>query len=66
MSEPKPEYEVGETPRTWAKVTKSSSKDGSFGFEYGCSNPSADAEGMAATLEKLRRAVRAELKEWQG
>jgi len=59
MSEPKPEYEAGGTPHTWAKITRSSSKDGGTGFEYGYSEPTGDVDGVLAQLAKLKRGVEA-------
>jgi hypothetical protein len=46
-----------ETPHAWAKITRSSSKDGGTGFEYGYSSPTGDTDEVAAGLIRLRTAV---------
>jgi len=55
MSETK-EIET-ETPHAWAKVTKSSSKDGGIGYEYGYSDPTGDVPKVIARLHDLKAAM---------
>ena len=46
-----------ETPHAWAKVTRSSSKDGGTGFEYGYSSPTGSVAEVETALKGLKVAV---------
>jgi hypothetical protein len=46
-----------ETPQAWAKVTKSSSKDGGIGYEYGYSDPTGNVHHVLASLTDLKVGV---------
>ena len=46
-----------ETPHAWAKITKSSSKDGGIGFEYGYSDPTGDTGNVAKQLQYLKNGI---------
>jgi len=59
MSETKPEYETGERPLVWGKLTQSSSKDAGRGYEIGYSDPTGDTDAVLAELAKLKMGVEA-------
>ena len=46
-----------ETPHAWAKITKSSSKDGGIGYEFGYSNATCDTQQIGRKLAELRTVV---------
>jgi len=46
-----------ETPHAWAKVTRSSSKDGGTGFEYGYSSPTGNIVEVELGLRALKALV---------
>ena len=48
-----------ETPSAWAKITKSSSKDGGTGYEVGYSDPTGNTENVITLLAELNRRVKA-------
>lgn len=46
-----------ETPHAWAKITKSSSKDGGIGYEFGYSASTGDLEEVGTALAVLKGKV---------
>jgi len=46
-----------ETPHAWAKITKSSSKDGGIGYEYGYSDPTGNVQHVLTSLTDLKVGV---------
>jgi len=46
-----------ETPHAWAKITKSSSKDGGIGYEYGYSDPTGNVEEVGRQLRDLKAII---------
>jgi len=46
-----------ESPHAWAKITKSSSKDGGIGYEYGYSDPAGNVQHVLASLTDLKVGV---------
>ena len=43
-----------ETPRAWATIKKSSSKDGGIGYEFGFSDPGGDTATIGQRLAALK------------
>jgi len=52
-----------ETDHAWAKITRSSSKDGGIGFEFGFSSATGNVAEVGSMLGKLESEVKQVIKQ---